>query len=55
MTTVYVTHDQSEAMTMGDKIVVMNDGVDPAGCVARSKSTTIPPTASSPALSDRRR
>jgi multiple sugar transport system ATP-binding protein len=26
-TTVYVTHDQSEAMTMGDTIVVMKDGV----------------------------
>lgn len=26
-TTVYVTHDQIEAMTMGDRIVVMNDGV----------------------------
>src|SRR5690554_3952562 len=26
-TTVYVTHDQIEAMTMADKIVVMNDGV----------------------------
>ncbi len=26
-TTVYVTHDQVEAMTMGDRIVVMNDGV----------------------------
>ncbi|CEJ10904.1 sn-glycerol-3-phosphate import ATP-binding protein UgpC [bacterium YEK0313] len=26
-TTVYVTHDQIEAMTMGDKIVVMHDGV----------------------------
>ena len=25
-TTVYVTHDQIEAMTMGDKIVVMQDG-----------------------------
>src|SRR5579872_1751306 len=25
-TTVYVTHDQVEAMTMGDRIVVMNDG-----------------------------
>jgi len=24
---VYVTHDQTEAMTMGDKIVVMKDGV----------------------------
>ncbi|MBI4763466.1 MAG: sn-glycerol-3-phosphate ABC transporter ATP-binding protein UgpC [Deltaproteobacteria bacterium] len=26
-TTVYVTHDQMEAMTMGDRIVVMNNGV----------------------------
>jgi len=26
-TTVYVTHDQSEAMTMGSRIVVMKDGV----------------------------
>ncbi len=26
-TTVYVTHDQVEAMTMGDRIVVMHDGV----------------------------
>ena len=27
VTTVYVTHDQSEAMTMGDTVVVMKDGV----------------------------
>ena len=26
-TAVYVTHDQVEAMTMGDRIVVMNDGI----------------------------
>jgi len=26
-TIIYVTHDQTEAMTMGDKIVVMNDGL----------------------------
>ncbi|WP_076858335.1 ABC transporter ATP-binding protein [Bradyrhizobium mercantei] len=26
-TTIYVTHDQVEAMTMGDKIVVMHDGI----------------------------
>jgi len=25
-TTVYVTHDQTEAMTLGDEVVVMNDG-----------------------------
>ena len=27
ITTIYVTHDQSEAMTMGSRIVVMKDGV----------------------------
>jgi multiple sugar transport system ATP-binding protein len=27
VTTVYVTHDQSEAMTMGDTVVVMKDGI----------------------------
>lgn len=26
-TTIYVTHDQIEAMTMGDRVAVMNDGV----------------------------
>lgn len=26
ITTVYVTHDQTEAMTMGDKIAILNDG-----------------------------
>ena len=26
-TTVYVTHDQVEAMTMGDRIAVMRDGI----------------------------
>lgn len=25
-TSIYVTHDQTEAMTMGDKLIVMNDG-----------------------------
>src|SRR5438128_570951 len=27
ITTIYVTHDQVEAMTMGDRIAIMNDGV----------------------------
>jgi multiple sugar transport system ATP-binding protein len=27
ITTVYVTHDQVEAMTMGDRVAVLNDGV----------------------------
>ena len=36
-TTVYVTHDQVEAMTMADRIVVMRDGVvEQAGAAARS-------------------
>ena len=26
-TTLYVTHDQVEAMTMGDRVAVMNEGV----------------------------
>ncbi len=26
VTTIYVTHDQTEAMTMGDRIAVMRDG-----------------------------
>ena len=26
-TTIYVTHDQSEALTMADTIAVMNDGI----------------------------
>jgi len=30
-TTIYVTHDQTEAMTMGDRIAVMNHGHS-AGC-----------------------
>ena len=35
-TTVYVTHDQIEAMTMADKIVVMHDGrVEQIGTPAR--------------------
>ena len=27
ITTIYVTHDQTEAMTLGDRVVVLNDGV----------------------------
>ena len=27
VTTIYVTHDQTEAMTMADRIVVMKEGV----------------------------
>ena len=38
-TTIYVTHDQVEAMTLGDRIVVMNDGIIQQ--VARRWSCTI--------------
>ncbi len=41
-TTVYVTHDQSEAMTTADLIAVMNGGTDRAGSARRRKSTTRP-------------
>ncbi len=35
-TTVYVTHDQAEAMTTADMIVVMNDGrIEQAGYAGR--------------------
>ena len=43
-TSIYVTHDQIEAMTMGDKIVVMTRRPDRADRQRRSSSTTIRPT-----------
>ena len=53
-TTIYVTHDQTEAMTMGDRIAVMRDGVLQQVGPPLS-STTSPTTCSSPASSARRR
>ena len=54
-TTIYVTHDQVEAMTLGDRIVVMKDGiVQQVGDAARALRAARP-TASSPASSARRR
>ena len=53
-TFVYVTHDQTEAMTMGDRIVVLKDGVV-SRRTRRKTSTTTPATCSSPASSARRR
>ena len=39
-TTVYVTHDQVEAMTMGDRIAVMNEGrLQQVGDRRRSSTT----------------
>ena len=50
VTTVYVTHDQIEAMTMGDRVAVMRKGE--LQQVARRRScTTTPSTCSSPASS----
>ena len=49
-TFVYVTHDQVEAMTMGDRIAMLNAGViQQLG--APQRSTTRRPTSSSPASS----
>ena len=53
-TTVYVTHDQIEAMTMADRIVVMHDGAS-SRSARRSSSTTGRTTCSSRSSSARRR
>ena len=55
VTMIYVTHDQVEAMTLADRIVVMHDGRAASRSARRSSSTTSPPTCSSPASSARRR
>jgi len=51
---IYVTHDQEEAMTLGDRIVVMKDG-DIHSAPRPWKSMNAPSTASSPASSARPR
>ena len=58
-TTVYVTHDQVEAMTLGDRIAVMRDGVvqQTAWCSSSARpmtSTPVRPPASWPSSSVRR-
>ena len=40
VTTIFVTHDQEEAMDVAEQIVVMNDGQDRAGRHARAISTS---------------
>ena len=52
-TTVYVTHDQTEAMTLGDRIALMRKGVVQQLGTPRS-STRRRPTCSWPASSARR-
>ena len=53
-TTLYVTHDQVEAMTMGDRVAVMKNGRCSSARRRRS-CTTRRPTCSSPASSAARR
>ena len=54
-TTIYVTHDQVEAMTMGDRIMVMRVGrIQQIGQAGRALQLR-PPTCSSPASSAARR
>jgi multiple sugar transport system ATP-binding protein len=55
VTTIYVTHDQVEAMTMGDRVAVMFDGklqqVDsPNRLYARPRNTTVARFIGSPAM-----
>ena len=54
-TTVYVTHDQVEAMTLASRIAVMHQGRAPAVRRAARRSMSVPPTCSSPASWARRR
>ena len=52
-TTVYVTHDQTEAMTLGDRVAVMRAGAPPAGRLAGRALRRSEGTSSSPASSVR--
>ena len=51
VTTVFVTHDQEEAMEVADRIAVLNQRPPRAGRRARPSSTTTPPRSSSSASS----
>ena len=55
VTTLYVTHDQIEAMTMADLIAVMRRRPAAAARHARPSSMRARPTCSSPASAARRR
>ena len=54
-TMVYVTHDQVEAMTMGERIAVMSEGLLQQVGTPAGRSTTARSTGSSPASSAARR
>ena len=54
-TTVYVTHDQTEAMTLGDRVAVMRSGVlqqvgTPAELYSRPKNLFVAGFIGSPAM-----
>ncbi|MFQ5948978.1 MAG: ABC transporter ATP-binding protein, partial [Acidimicrobiia bacterium] len=54
-TAIYVTHDQVEAMTLGDRVVVMKDGVvqqvgDPLGVYAKPRNRFVAGFIGSPAM-----
>ena len=53
VTTVFVTHDQEEAMEVAEQVVVINEGRDRAGRARRATSTSTRPTSSSWASSGR--
>jgi iron(III) transport system ATP-binding protein len=48
LTTVYVTHDQKEALSMADRIAIMRERQDRADRHAPARCTAAPPTSSSP-------
>lgn len=55
VTTIYVTHDQTEAMTMGDRIVILNDGNlqqldEPATCYNRPNNRFVAGFVGSPSM-----
>ena len=55
VTTIYVTHDQTEAMTMGDRIAVMRDGTLQQVDTPETRLSTARRTGSSRGSSARRR
>ena len=55
VTTIYVTHDQVEAMTMGDRVAVLQATASCSRSTPRRRSTTTRPTCSWPPSSARRR
>ena len=41
ITTVYVTHDQTEAMTLGDRVAVMREGILQQVASPESSTSTV--------------